>query len=81
MGRAPGTDAGLTVLKDIFYFDYRMKVFIYPQLMCACSHGAGSSTQDEATPSGHWCCVCGITVNHWGKNLNGTSSKFGLGKL
>lgn len=78
-GRAPGT--GLTVFKDIFYFEYRMKVFIYPQLMCACSHGAGSSTQDGATPSGHWSCVCGITVNHWGKNLNGTSSKFGLGKL
>lgn len=78
---------GSRFLKRFFYFKYRRKVFIYPQLMGACSLGAHS----QHTGWGHpfWPLILrlwqqrndGMALQLWIKNLNGTFSKFGLGKL
>lgn len=77
---------GCAVLKDFFfYIKYRRKLFIYPQLMSACSHG-WRYLMHQITKHGPpvlrlWQQNDRIVAQLWIKNLNGTFSKLGLQKL
>lgn len=77
---------GALFLKTFFfYIKYRRKLFIYPQLMSACSHG-WRCLMHQITKHGPpvlrlWQRNDRIVAQLWIKNLNGTFSKLGLQKL